>query len=98
MQQVTLGGSRSGFVPVTSGVPQGSVLGPLLFLLYVNDLPDIINCTVKLFADDAKLFTGVSSHSDAEAMQADLDALGSWSVSWQMTFNQDKCNVMHFGS
>ena len=97
MQQVTLGGCHSGFVPVTSGVPQGSVLGPLLFLLYVNDLPDIINCTVKLFADDAKLFAGVSSHIDAEAMQADLDALGSWSVSWQMTFNQDKCKVMHFG-
>ena len=97
-QQVTLGGHRSNLVPVVSGVPQGSVLGPLLFLLFVNDLPDAVDFPIKLFADDAKLFSGVSAERDAVALQADLDALMVWSDSWQMAFNEDKCKVMHIGA
>lgn len=97
-QQVTIGGCRSNSVPVTSGVPQGSVLGPLLFLLYVNDLPEAVSCSVKLFADDAKLFSKIATELEAEMMQADLDSLVAWAARWQMTFNQDKCKVMHIGS
>ena len=97
-QQVSIGGCCSSMVPVTSGVPQGSVLGPLLFLLYVNDLPEAVNCPVKLFADDTKLYSGIASESDALRMQADLDSLVQWSDSWQMPFNEDKCKVMHVGS
>ena len=97
-QQVTIGGCQSNLVPVASGVPQGSVLGPLLFLLYVNDLPDVVSCPVKMFADDTKLFSGVSTDSDAAAMQRDIDALVDWSDSWQMPFNKGKCKVLHVGS
>ena len=97
-QQVTIGGCHSTMVPVTSGVPQGSVLGPLLFLIYVNDLPDVVSCSVKLFADDAKLFSGISTDSQAADLQADLNALVQWSSSWQMAFNEDKCKVMHIGA
>ena len=97
-QQVSVGGCHSNPVAVESGVPQGSVLGPLLFLIYVNDLPDMVSCQMKLFADDAKVFSGISTHSEAETLQADLDALVKWSDSWQMAFNGDKCKVMHIGS
>ena len=85
-------------INVTSGVPQGSVLGPLLFLLYVNDLPEVVSCLVKLFADDTKLFSGTSSMNDALRLQTDLDALAKWSATWQMPFNEDKCQVMHIGA
>ena len=64
-QLVSLGGCHSSLVSVSSGVPQGSVLGPILFLLYVNDLPEVVNGLVKLFTDDTKLFHGVASKSDA---------------------------------
>lgn len=97
-QQVALGGCLSNMVQVASGVPQGSVLGPLLFLLYVNDLPEVVSCPVTLFADDTKLFSGISTRSDALKMQADLDALVEWSETWQLPFNRDKCKVMHIGS
>ena len=97
-QRVTVGGCLSDSVPVTSGVPQGSVLGPLLFLLYINDLPETVSCSVKLFADDAKLFSRMATDQDAVSLQADLDALVAWSATWQMSFNQGKCKVMHIGS
>ena len=74
-QQVVLEGHRSDWSDVASGVPQGSVLGPLLFLVYVNDLPDIIQCGIKLFADDTKMYTSVSSTDDAALLQSDLVAL-----------------------
>ena len=97
-QQVSLGGCHSSVINVTSGVPQGSVLGPLLFLLYVNDLPEVVSCPVKLFADDTKLFSGMASMDDALKLQTDLDALVKWSETWQMPFNEDKCRVMHIGA
>ena len=90
-QQVSLGGCHSSMIDVTSGVPQGSVLGPLLFLIYVNDLPEVVSCPIKLFADDTKLFSGMSSRNDALKLQTDLDALAEWSEIWQMPFNKSKC-------
>ena len=95
-QQVVLEGHHSGWIEVASGVPQGSVLGPLLFLVYVNDLPDAVRAGVQLFADDAKLYSSVPSASDAANLQADLRALSVWSSKWLMSFNLSKCKVLHF--
>ena len=81
---------------VYSGVPQGSVLGPILFLIYINDLPSHINSLVKIFADDSKLYNGISNDDDVENLQADLNALIEWTKTWQMEFNKDKCHVMHY--
>ena len=96
-QQVVVEGSHSPWTEVASGVPQGSVLGPLLFLIYVNDLPDVVHCDMKLFADDAKLYSSVTSDGESALLQADLGALASWSATWLMPFNQDKCKVLHIG-
>ena len=81
---------------VSSGVPQGTVLGPLLFLIYINDLPDGIKSFVSLFADDLKIVTRSSNHSIA---QQDLDKLSEWEKTWLLTFNvnDNKCKVLHIG-
>ena len=90
-------GSGFAWAYVTSGVPQGSVLGPILFLIFINDLDsEIINWILK-FADDSKLFGEDQSESDHQCLQQDLQKLFDWSVKWQMEFNLDKCKVMHFG-
>ena len=69
----------------------GDNVGPLLFLLYVNDLSEAVSCPVRVFAADAKLFSGIPTKSDALKMQADIDALVEWSEFWQMPFNENKC-------
>ena len=92
-----VGNSRSAWIPVPSGVPQGSVLAPTLFLLYVNDLPSVLNCNVKIFADDSKLYQAVRNPEDALSLQSDLDAATRWSTDWQLSFNADKCKILHIG-
>ena len=77
---------------MTSGVPQGSVLGPLLFLLYINDLPQ--NIQVRLFADDTAVYLTVSSFKDVNILQADLDTLQEWERTWDMEFNPGECQVL----
>ena len=96
-QRVVLNGAKSSWIDVRSGVPQGSVLGPLLFILFVNDLPDTVQCSVQMFADDTKLYLPVKNPSDAGALQADIDAALDWSRKWQLSFNADKCRVLHVG-
>ena len=96
-QRVVLNNSKSTWSEVISGVPQGSVLGPILFILYINDLPDIISCVSKLFADDTKLYRSVDSYDDSNTIQMDLYELDNWSSSWQMEFNIPKCKVLHLG-
>ena len=83
-QQVLLEGNMSSPINVTSGVPQGSVLGHLLFLIYINDLPDYIqnNSTVKLFADDTIIYHPITNQQDTNALQEDLDALQRWESDW----------------
>ena len=82
---------------VTSGIPQGSVLGPILFIVYINDLPDVIKSYCKIFADDTKLFRSISNNTNLE-LQSDLNALQSWSEKWQLQFNAAKCKVIHYGN
>ena len=94
-QIVVLDGISSDSVPVTSGVPQGSVLGPSIFLLYINDLPDTIDSQVRLFADDTVLYRTIKSDTDHHRLQTDLDKLSDWAKAWDMQFHPDKCLVMN---
>ena len=97
-QQVAVEGSKSPWARVTSGVPQGSVLGPLLFLIYVNDMPDVIRCPIKIFADDAKIYRQVTLDAGIEDLQSDIDAVIMWSDKWQMPFSESKCKSLHIGN
>ena len=94
-QRVQINGSHSSWLPVLSGVPQGTVLGPLLFLIYINDLTNNLQSDIRLFADDCILYREVKNSSDSAVLQSDLDALCSWEEKWQMKFNKNKCHVMH---
>ena len=96
-QHVVVSGAKSEWAPVTSGVPQGTVLGPLLFIVFVNDLPDHVSSAMKMFADDTKLYRGVDRDSDTQALQNDLNALLDWSDRWQLPFNRGKCSSLHLG-
>jgi hypothetical protein len=93
-QEVVVEGEHSDRAPVTSGVPQGSVLGPCLFLHYINDLPEGIGSSVRLFADDTIMYLAITSTEDTNHLQSDLDLLGKWEVLWQMQFHPDKCKVL----
>ena len=94
-QRVTIHGATSSEKPVSSRVPQGSIFGPALFLLYVNDLPDAVqNSSVACFADDTKIFQCVNSISDAALQQSDLTKLNSWSTSSGLASNQLKCKCL----
>jgi hypothetical protein len=81
-------------VSVDSGVPQSSVLGPGLFLYYINDLQSRITSTVRLFADDTIAYLTISNNNDVETLQKDLDKLGHWENEWCMKFHPDKFTVL----
>ena len=88
-------GEVSSWVPVTSGVPQGSVIGPILFLVYINDLPAKLQSKVRLFADDTIVYmVAVTNETDAAILQKDLKLLEEWENRSQMSFHLDKCNVL----
>uniref|UniRef100_A0A8C5PPB0 Reverse transcriptase domain-containing protein n=1 Tax=Leptobrachium leishanense TaxID=445787 RepID=A0A8C5PPB0_9ANUR len=97
VQRVVINGTFSRWTPVVSGVPQGSVIGPILFNLFINDLEIGIESHVSVFADDTKLGKVIQCEQDVTSLQRDLDILGDWALKWQMRFNLDKCKVMHFG-
>ena len=94
-QRVVVDGQHSDFVKVQSGVPQGTVLGPLLFLCFINDLPDVTSSPVRLFADDAVVYRKISSEADNNILQQDLNNLAAWEAKWQMAFHPKKCVVLH---
>ena len=96
-QSVKVDTSLSGSKPIRSGVPQGSVMGPLLFVIFVNDLPEVTDNTTTLFADDAKNSGEIEAVEDEETSQKDLDKLEEWSETWQMSFNLGKCKHMRLG-
>ena len=90
--------SASDWLPVMSAVPRyGSVLGPVLFLIYINDIDNNLESAPSLFADDAKIYKIIKIKEDVETLQRDLKWLDNWSHKWLLSFNVDKCNTMHVG-
>ena len=104
-QRVVVRGAVSKDFEVTSGVPQGSVLGPVLFLIFINDLPLEVISPLNLFADDSKIFTTIlkdgaevaNNDTGRATLQRDLDITKQWADNWKMEFNVDKCKIMHLG-
>ena len=90
-QRVVLNGQSSSWLSIRSGIPQGSVLGPLFFLIYINDLPEGLNCEVKLFANDTSLFSIVNcENNSASTLNSDLLKMQDWTYQWKMSFNPDR--------
>jgi hypothetical protein len=96
-QRVVMGDCVTDWSDVLSGVPQGSVLGPLLFLIFINDLPKGLINVCRLYADDNKIIAPISSQSDSKVFH-DINLLDEWSVKWKLGLNFEKCKIMHFGS
>ena len=97
-QQVLVNGVKSHQVPVISGVPQGTVLGPLLFIIYINDITKVVKyCRIRMFADDSKLQHTICSLEDRERLQEDLNAIIDWSRNNNMELNESKFELLHFG-
>ena len=99
-QRVVLNGKCSEWKGVNSGVPQGSVLGPTLFIIFINDIDGAVKTVLSVlskFADDTKLIRKVQHDDDRKDLQADIDSLLQWSEEWQMLFNASKCKIIHFG-
>lgn len=97
-QRVIINGEASGWRHVTSGIPQGSVLGPVLFICYVNDMPEVVSGLIKIFADDTKIYSVVKDDGSYENLQKDLLSLQQWAYKWQMRFNAGKCKCLHLGT
>ena len=97
-QRVVINGCKSEWTNVKSGVPQGSILGPLLFILYINDLPECVSSVCKLFADDTKLYRTIVSTNDSVLLQKDIESMNRWSNEWQLSFNIGKCKVVQYGN
>ena len=93
-QRVRVGNEYSSETDVTSGIPQGSILGPVLFTIFINDLPDAINVHCKVFADDTKIYEDANKQND---LQRDLYSMQRWTELWNLYFNVNKCKVMHIG-
>ena len=96
-QRVIINGNCSDWVKVTSGVPQDSILGPLLFTLFINDIDDGIKNSILKFADDTKMWGSVNSNDEIKDMHEDLQRLSIWSEENEMPFNVSKCKVIHLG-
>ena len=93
-QRVLVQGQSSEEAPVVSGVPQGSVLGPLLFLIFINDLPEGLLSKTRLFADDCILYRQIKSIQDQQLLQADLDSLAKWVHLWDKDLHPQKCSLL----
>lgn len=95
-QFVFINNSSSDSLQVTSGVPQGSVLGPLLFLIYINDLPAHVTCNIRMFADDCVIYKTINNTSHQNSLQENINHLQQWCDCWLMTLNPNKCKVVTF--
>ena len=97
-QRVVINGKASKWNDVLSGIPQGSILGPVLFILYINDLPGVVGSVCQLFADDCKLYRNIKSEADLRELQEDIDRLCQWSKDWLLGFNIKKCKLVSYGN
>ena len=97
-QRVMLNGNSSDWMDVSSGVPQGSVLGPVLFIIYINDMPDMLRKYCKMFADDAKLYSAIETTDDQEELQDDLFDSCDWGKDWLLEYNIQKCKYIRYGN
>ena len=96
-QKVILGDAHSSLADVSSGVPQGTVLGPILFLIYINDLPDCVRySTIRLFADDCIIYRPIKSIKDTQLLQEDINTIAKWASLWLMKFNISKYYCLQF--
>ena len=96
--RVVLNGKYSSWKKVISGIPQGSVLPPVLFIIYVKDMPDSLNSFCKIFMDDSKLYTAVENKRDQIKLQRDLIKVCKWSKQWLLDFSVQKCKVIQYGN
>ena len=96
-QRVVVYGEASQWADVLSGVPQGSVIGPCLFLIFINDIASTMNSQVSIFADDTKILRCIRSDEDVQALQNDLKTAEEWSREWKLRFNANKCRVLRIG-
>src|SRR5208282_235088 len=96
-QRVSVAGTYSAWASVISGVPQGTVFGPVLFVCYINDMPENISSFIFMYADDTKIFTRADCEEDRKSLQKDLDQLVEWAEKWKLPFYFDKCKKMHMG-
>ena len=94
LQYVKVADSISDTKEVISGIPQGSILGPILFLIFINDLPDCVNSISTIFADDTKAY---NTCKNSDIIQKDIEALHNWSEKWKLFLNCSKCKCLHFG-
>ena len=97
-QRVMLNGKSSDWMGVSSGVPQGSVLGPVLFIIYINDTPDMLRKYCKMFADDAKLYSAIETTDDQDELQDDLFDSCDWVKDWLLEHNIQKCKYIQYGN
>ena len=93
-QRVVINGTASDWAPVLSGVPQGSILGPLLFILYINDLLNNLQCNIKIFADDVAVYKSIITREDCDMLQHDLSSISLWCQDWQMNLQPPKCEAL----
>ena len=96
-QSVLISGSKSSWSPVMSGIPQVSILGPMLFVCYINDMPDVVDSPIHMFPDDTKIFRQMTAQSDQVTLQTDLRQLEAWIRKWQLHFSEEKCKVVPQG-
>ena len=94
-QQDVLEGVSSSSITVTSGVAQGTVLGPLIFIVYLSDLPEGISSQVSLLTDDCMSYREINTLNDCQDIQKDINTLCNWESKWKMKFYNDKCYIMH---
>ncbi len=93
-QRVVIKGTASIWAPVTNGVPQGSFLGPVLFIIYINDIDVGLNNFISKFVDDMKLRNSTITDHDRMSLQEDLRKISEWSPRWEMAFNVKKCHIL----